>query len=232
MVDLVRKERHFAAGSTWVTPDVIDLTNRQLSELNSYAGRPLEEVRFFRSIGGVDPTTSIVEVVLRGNRRDGVRITGMRAVTECRPPLRGTLFYSPPAGEDSKPVLRFDLDDPAPKAYEVDPETHREVDYFARKSISLEYNETIALRLESRTLKYYCDYRFEMQVVGRGEVVDQIIDDGGQPFKISAIWRKKGYTGDIDYRKYGRLYVGGLANPDMDAPWKPWDPADYERQGL
>ncbi|MCF6468524.1 hypothetical protein FAF44_09005 [Nonomuraea sp. MG754425] len=234
-LDLVQQERLEASGETWVTANAADLTDRELAQLDSLrvfanaADPKLSMPQFFRGIGAVDPGESFIKVVLRGARPEGVRITGMTAITECGPPLRGTLFYSPPAGEEASAPIGFDLDEPEPKAQRIPDEGDWEKDYFARRTISLAHNETIALRLETVTAEHYCEYTFQMQVATATGAVTQVIDNAGKPFAVSALLRNNA-KGDLAFKDYQQLYVGGVGNPHGDdLGWNLWDAAKYER---
>ncbi|MGW2149678.1 hypothetical protein ACWCOT_35600 [Nonomuraea bangladeshensis] len=228
-LDLVQQERMQVSGDTWITAEAANLTNRELAQANFLRVSEKENsyTEFLRSRGAVDPGESAIKLVLRGIRPEGVRITGMRAITECGPPLRGTLFYSPPASEEESPNLGFDLDEPAPKAQRITREGGWKKDYFAHRTINLAQDETIALRLETITRKHYCEYTIQMQVTTAAGVITQVIDNAGRPFAISAVLRKS-TEGGIAFEAYQQLYVGGVADPSGNSDWKLWDATKWE----
>jgi hypothetical protein len=229
-VDLVRLERNVLQGNTWVARDAIHLSKSDLAQLNAYARGSREEVEWFRAHGAVDPHALYIKIVLRGARDEKVRIIGARAIPRCEAPLEGTLFLSPPAGQDENIKMVFDLDQAEPRAQ------FREhgglKDYFAHKTISLERDEDVTIQVEATTNNHYCEFELEFEVLTRQGVVSQTVDDQGVPFRVSALLRDKNASvgdGISDVALYKNLYVSGLVAIGNGGKWEQWEPKAYIR---
>lgn len=102
-VDLVRVERHEVQGDTFVAREAIQLSKKQLADLNSLPTSSTARAEWLWAHGAVDPVDSYIKLVLRGNRKHKVRIIAMRANTACEPPLKGTIFFSPQGAKICSP---------------------------------------------------------------------------------------------------------------------------------
>ncbi|MBC6466632.1 hypothetical protein [Actinomadura alba] len=168
-----------------------------------------------RAAGAVEPTLSTVEIEAEGNRPKVVRITGIRAVTQCRKPLNGTYFYNPPQGASDNVQLGFDLDSPSPFAQKVKPDSndgppHFYGDYFADRKYTLNHEDQVTFRLSARTYKSYCEYRYRFDLIVDGKADTQFIPrEGERPLQITADIRTGSERfGLVDCNAYQRFYMG------------------------
>lgn len=148
-----------------------------------------------------------------------MRIVGMKAVPRCGPPLTGTLFESPSAGNEESVKIGLDLDKPDPRGKTLINDLEWGGDYFQQKTISLKRDEEITFQVIAKTQKHYCEFSIALDVLSNGKLIGQSIDDHGKPFKVSAR--------NSDYSSYQKMYIGGVANPD-DGKWRSVDPQTYQ----
>jgi hypothetical protein len=232
-VDLVQMERTDEQGDIWIFPKPMNFSGSDLEHFDDLSVQdPEKHYRWARDRGGVDPGESHIKVVLRGNSTEQVRILGMRAITKCRAPLTGTILYSPPAGADDNIGLGFNLDNPGPYAQTISPEGDFEGDYFDRKTVLLEKDESVTLQITARTNRQYCEYTFRIDLLVKDRRSSQVIDNNRQPFRIS-----KSLVHGVDYdpgpelSEYQVAYIGGVANFDpsgkTSGKWKRVDPSTW-----
>jgi hypothetical protein len=221
VVDLVLLERPSSA-PTWIFPNAIRLSDGELGRLNSMSHYSDEQDPWFRRKGAVDPIDTNIKIVAHGNRDRPVRIVDMKVVPRCSAPLMGTLFESPTAGSEESVRLGFDLDEEDPRARTIVNKSQWEGDYFQRKTISLKRDEEITFQVLARTLKHYCEFSLVLEILDRGTLVRQAIDDHGKPFKVSALRTSSDKYGSpvTDYAAYQEVYVGGLMNVENDGKWR------------
>jgi hypothetical protein len=212
----------------WVFPQRVDLSPVELTALNEIQRYSPQYNSWFRRQGGVDPSLSVVKIVVEGNRDDMVRIMGIRAVKHCQSPLTGTIFSDPPAGADDSIMIGFDLDSPNTDARVATPQSIGQRAYFASKTISLKAKEQQVLQVVAATLKHYCEYRLEMTVLDGDRVVTEVIGNGEQPFQVTSLIRG-GADRHIVYSAYKAVYAGGVLTPD--AAFVREDPATFNGQG-
>ena len=167
--------------------------------------------------GGAAVNGVTVRVDVQGNRKTAVRIEGMQLSEQCRSPVTGTLFYSPPAG--SYPVIHigFNLDRVHPVAQLLNDESLTfGGPYFLQNTITLAYGEQQQIQLLAITQEHYCEFRVDMSVLEGNSIVHQIIGNGNQPFRVtSSITTPDPVTPrikDVKFAAYQRLYVGGVAS--------------------
>ncbi|WP_405394684.1 hypothetical protein [Microbispora hainanensis] len=206
-------ERHEVQGDTFVAREAIQLSKKQLADLNSLPTSSTARAEWLWAHGAVDPVDSYIKLVLRGNRKHKVRIIAMRANTACEPPLKGTIFFSPPGGEDLLTPMFFNLDEQEPKA-RIETEDGSREDYFSHKSISLKRGEDIVIQAWAQTLKHYCKFTLQLEVLTDNGIVRQVIDNNGKPFEVSALITRKESDGSLvtGVTKYQKLYVAGIAS--------------------
>ncbi|MGM7669289.1 hypothetical protein [Microbacterium sp. A93] len=167
-----------------------------LADLNSMGA---ESTSWLEQRGGAALGSVFFQIVLTGNRTDGVRILGAEANAECGPPSDGLLFSSPPAGAEESIGLYFDLDSPNSRALSAaDPSQP----YFPANSISLTDGESLVLLIEAHTDRQYCAFSIDLSVLdGERASVQQVTLPEGRPFEVTAF---------IEESRYEQVYLGGV----------------------
>lgn len=201
-------------GYSFVFPKPLDLTRPQLQSINRLtSGLQIGGLNHYyawaREHHGVDPNVVIIQLVLAGNRNQPVRILGMQPVGECRAPLAGTLFDSPPAAEDNSVSIGFNLDKPDPAAQVYSETTGFGADYFSSKTVSLRYQKQQVFQIVARTAKHYCKFRLQLSVLAGGKTSTETIGDGPHPFQVTGLLPASSNSVD----GYKRAYVGGVLSP-------------------
>jgi hypothetical protein len=197
-IDSVTVLRTVAQAGTYVFQRPLDLSQSELRSLNQLQDLTPQYYAWFRSRGGVDPSTSNVQLVLEGNAAQAVRITNMVLVKQCTAPLSGTLFASPSAGNEHSILINFDLDSPQPVA-----QTPGGHDFFTANTISLQPGEVQVIQITASTKLFYCQYSIHLTALTGDHATEETITDNGQPFRVTAT-----YT---SVARYHALYVGGVA---------------------
>jgi hypothetical protein len=131
----------------------------------------------------------------------------MNVVKNCGPPLTGTLLFSPNAGGDADIRLGFNLDSDNTEAYAATgwDATAWKPDYFANFTVSINPGSQQVFNLRTWVSKFSCEFRFKMTVLDGEKKVTELVDDQGQPFRVSA--------GLPSLSRYSVLYVGGVESP-------------------
>lgn len=225
-------------GDTHVLAQPLVLSASQLGGLNDLdQGTPAYEA-WFAAHGAVDAGQTRIEIVLEGNRTEPVRIIDMQPVTTCSAPLNGTLFYSPPAGDDTSTQLFVNLDSPSSEpsyiASAPDGNITSGSDFFGTYTVSLKQAEQYTFNVVASTVSHYCSFTLAMTVLDAGHTVVENIDDNGKPFRVTAVIDPDPQDpGPGMFSAYRELYVGGVGNVGggvngFDEPlWAGADPATY-----
>ncbi|MFD4246740.1 hypothetical protein ACFWP3_34875 [Streptomyces sp. NPDC058525] len=155
--------------------------------------------------------------VTLGNRRDTpLRVVALDMVDRtCGPPLSGTLFESPTAGDEGVTEIAFDLDldTSDPTATGTDPDTGDTFDFFDKLEIRLEPKGQASIDIVVHTLRQACTFAFEATVLDGKDEPRLRIDHHGKPFSVTA--RRA-------YQDYQALYVGGVATGSAECPVRGW----------
>jgi hypothetical protein len=177
-------------------------------------------VQYMKAHGGY-PASSVTQLVVQNTRNYPIRILDMQVVKNCQQPLTGTLFYNPPQGADLSIEVGFDLDstDPEAKLTRGPGITASLPDYFSRYTVSISPGAQEVFDIRSVTTKYSCTFRYEVTVLDGQHEVQQLIGDGNQPFRISAV---VGTSATIPFAKYRLVYIG-------DDPQVPGSYNKYEK---
>ena len=163
---------------------------------------------------GLVPAMGITALIhAEGNRNGLVRIVDIQVIKACVAPLRGTIFFFPPQGEISTLGIGFDLDDRRPVAREV-PSVGAAYgiekfgpSYFANYEYDLTLGEPITLAITAETTRYFCKFRFDLDLLVNDKPATEIIDDGGKPFVASAEYDVPDQGWLPKFSRYGALYV-------------------------
>ncbi|MCG5220376.1 hypothetical protein [Streptosporangium sp. KLBMP 9127] len=215
--------------SSFVFPQPVALSRAQLRAFqpdggpeNNWAGKDWNYPWAWRH-GGASINSVTIKLELRGNRAEPIRIQGMELVKRCTKPHTGTLFESPPSGENVPIFMGFDLDEFHSTAQLLDDQGEVAGPYFSRKTITLTDGEKQQLQITARTKRQACDFHLDVQVLDGTTIVHQKIDNNGQPFRVSAS------AGPLS--GYQRLYVGGVISHDIGcAGWvEVSPPSDFDK---
>lgn len=228
-------------GGSYVLPVARRLTDAQLSGMST-ANYTINAERFNNFIeknrGAAASWTgrALVQLTLRGNRSYPVLITGMQILKQCGPPLRGTLFYNPPAGEANNAMIGFDLDSAAPQA---DTMTGRDgklgSSYFLSKHITLNGVQDTQVASIGATTTGSCSFRLVLQVLDKSHTINETVSDStaigaGPPFRITRTINQSGKPGEPNFPSYGPIYVGGVEDASCNGYWTRVDSHSYATQ--
>lgn len=169
---------------------------------------------------GVPTYGAYTAVTVVGNESRTVTITGVNVVKDCRPPLTGTLFYSPGQGVGGTIGMGFDLDSRIDYAQDDTGTAYYSGDFFHNSVVTLAPGETRTLSINVETSTQDCRFSFRMRVVSpdRGTVMETI-DDNGAPFELTAE--------SHDFSVYRKLYVGGMTSLAKNGTFGQVDPKAY-----
>lgn len=210
-IDSVTALRTSGQAGTYVFQRALYLSQAELHELNQFQDGTPGYTNWFSSRGGVDPSSSNIQLVVEGNADKAVRIINVSLLKNCQAPLSGTLFENPPAGETQSILIDFNLDSPDSIAQTVNGQ-----DYFPRYTISLQPGEVQVIQIGAGTAHYYCQYKIQLDVlVGTNTTIETVTNDG-RPFQVSAV-----YNSNAPYQV---VYVGGVASPNH-GEWERVKPA-------
>jgi hypothetical protein len=141
-----------------------------------------------------------VQVVLRNNSNSAAVVTGVAVVRTCRPPLTGTLLFSPSAGEDTDIYLGFNLDDAVPLAQNYENGTLNG-NFFADHTISIPSHATQSIVIHGKTQTHFCSFTLQFMIDTSAGQTTVNVTNNGKPFVVTAI---------TNLSAYKALYVGGV----------------------
>ncbi|TKK89292.1 hypothetical protein FDA94_10180 [Herbidospora galbida] len=213
------KVRDLDPGDTFVFPSAYRPDAATLGKINGLRESPDPDALavLMRSLGGVDVGVLGTRFVLENVSRLDVRILDLRVDADCRAPLGGTLFYSPPQGSEMLVDLSFDLDARHPIPRFMEKYGWSEQSWFDTQTVLLAPGEQQVFDVQVETARY-CEYRLVADVLQKQRTVTLTIDDGGAPFRV---------TGMPSPRKAPALYPGSLWNHDTCDEFSAVDPATY-----
>jgi hypothetical protein len=193
-------------------PDRDQLNNiSSLIESSTFAARSAFAQWFF-SRGAYQIGGASTQLVVENNRDYPIRIIDMNVVKSCQPPLTGTLFFGSGGAVDATVGLGFNLD-----SSDTDAETARGTGqatwtpgYFDNYTISLEPGEQQVFNIYTVTMSHACTYRLQLTVLDGAKKVYQLIGDGAEPFRVTAM--PEGSNGGPNFSAYNAVYLGGAAS--------------------
>lgn len=199
----------------WVFPGKVLLTPSELKTLNASLGGMVgpSSMNLLFSLGAYQayPDT---QLVVQNNRAQEIRVLNINVVKSCQAPLTGTLIYSPNAGGDPSIQLGFDLDSADTEAETGEDGSAQKPDYFAGHTVSIQPGAQQVFSIITATSKQSCSFRFLFSLLVGSQKAYQLIGDGSQPFRISALIETK-YNGPV-FSAYKMMYAGGVASPPND----------------
>lgn len=201
---LLSVDRTFPAGYDWLFAESREFDPAGLDFLGGAIQN--RDHKGIRDRGGVDPLALSVSVLLQGQRKAGITVTGLEVNPACGNPIIGALVYGPnPGGGPQKnPRVFFDLDQPNPRAEAA---VSGGGDYFQANSIVLSKDEQVVIVAELRTRLHHCTVTLDV-TVSDGERTEQVpVDTEGHRLAVS------GYADGVtstelvrDFGRYQRLY--------------------------
>ncbi|MBQ1089646.1 hypothetical protein [Streptomyces sp. B93] len=215
---------------SFVLAENLDFSDEELAEFNTNVYAQTERHSSWFKEHQAIPVDSRAynpraTITLIGNLQEEIRITDMKVIKDCRPPLDGT-FFSPfdPEGTTSPgpkiPRIAFNLDegDPAPQDANKEPRGNGE-SYFGSRTITLRYGESETLGLGFFSQQYFCKFTLRLFVATSKGSVYQDIDASGEnrdlkstttPFSLTAL-----LSGDSK-----KWHLGGWKNVYARFDWR------------
>jgi hypothetical protein len=204
----------------WFFPGKLVLSPSELAHANSLGHENDSMASFanyFYSLGGYAQNAD-TQLVLQNDSNQPVKILDLRVVKNCQPPLTGTLIWGPNVGGDGDVRIGFNLD-----LADTDAEsatgwntTAWKPNYFENYNISFGPGEQRVLNIRAVSSKLACTFRYRATVLEGKMKFYQTIDDGGQPFRVSAFVAGFHPFYHIKFSDYAALYIGGVASPPDD----------------
>jgi hypothetical protein len=192
----------------WTFPGKLVLSSSQLKALNDMKSI-YDQDNWFFAHGGYEPATD-TQLVVQNNRNHLVRVIDMKVIKNCTVPLSGTLFYAPDQGGDGEIRLGFNLDSADTEAESAAGwgTSQWKPDYFANYTVSIQPGAQEVFNLRTVVTKYSCTFEYQLTILDGVKKTYQIVKDGGQPFRASALTR--GHSAMGSYSGYQVMYAGGV----------------------
>lgn len=218
---------------TWSFAGRVVLSQSQLRHVNSiYFGDTTGTsfANYLFSLGGYAENVAITQLVVQNNQQAPIRILDIHVVKSCHAPLTGTLFFNPSQGADESIYIGFNLDsaDTDAKVAPAGNVTSSSPNYFTGKTVSIEPGAQQVFDLVARTSYHTCTFRYLATILNGDKKVDQLIGDGSQPFRISALVAN---LHDQRLSDYSVVYAGGPSSPARDEAWVRVNPKTYTGAG-
>ncbi|MFT4398042.1 hypothetical protein ACLTEW_24265 [Gordonia lacunae] len=174
-------------------------------------------------LGGVPQDFTTVVMTLATNLVEPVTVIDIRPIKECAEPFNGTYFqvYRQGSGANPNVKLGVDLDNPDPHAQQLDDQgLLTDSVYFADNNVVLKPREPITFSVAALTRRYGCSFKFEVLVATPAGTVTQVVDNSGEPFRVTAKAPPKDPLFPLS--GYSVAYVQGAGNV-----WRAVDPGTY-----
>ena len=185
--------------------------------------------------GGAPVGGSLIQVVLRGNSSQPIAITCIQVVKYCRPPLTGTLLYSPSAGEMNDITIGFNLDQKfSPAQFWKSGIGTFYGNYFAGKIIVLDQGEIATLAIEAQTARQSCSFSFILIIDYGARRIQESINHHGQPFLTTAPTYPTGGgvpSPIVGFSDFKEIYAGGVSLTNSNGPYLKVNPKTFNGQG-
>ena len=216
-------------GETWVLPQALSVTPEDQKVLTG-AYDHIDEFRdWARSHSGVDPSITVLELVVEGQSRHTVRMIGLRARIDHREvPLSGTLLFAGTEQGNDITQVGFDLDESDPVARTVRAGEPYADGYFgapyfsARQTKTLDEGEQEVFQVTARTLKSYIEWYVEVRLLVDGKEQTVELRPAGRNIGTSAVRTTDNGT---DFAAYKALYVMNVS--DLSRGFVRQNPATY-----
>jgi hypothetical protein len=210
----------------WFTP-----SPDQFAKLDEDNNQPSLVNRDLYDDGGYAPSTD-TQFVFLNKCHQTVSISDIQVSKIRQPALHGPIFVgqarlTDPDIANKGTGLTFNLDTSDPHA-----KLASGLDYPNGPPITIPAGETRVIDIGAIALHHAYKFSVVLTVVDGERVYSQTFNDGGQPFRLSALQPgvlKCEKVGCHPYAGYSRLYVGESANPWHNGTWpqenpKTWTP--------
>jgi hypothetical protein len=229
LVENITPLKSNAPGGSFALPQPLPMSPAELSTFNALYPRSAEFESWYAKHDGTAVGSGTLTMTLRGNGREQVRITDIKALKNCAAPLDGTYFQGPSQGSPDNLKIGFDLDSSEPSAEVMAFSGGRGwfltgERYFDIKTVSLNPGEVETLSFEPFTKSHSCTFTFRIFVATPSGTYFQDVDQGGAPFRVTAQAPPK--TSGVPLSGYHAVYARtGPNGPDLS--WQQVDPATY-----
>jgi hypothetical protein len=213
-------------GGIWAFPGKFILTSSQLKTLNGLRNI-YDQDNWFFAHGGFEPATD-TQLVVQNNRSYLVRVIDMNVIKYCGAPLSGTLFYNPNQGADQDIRLGFNLDSTDTEAeYAMGWGANGwKPDYFSNYTVSIKPGAQQVFNLRTAVTKHSCSFEYRLTILDGTRKVNQIVNNGGQFFRATAIRRKFVGVG-MRFSAYQVEYAGGVENEEGNGAYVRVNPETF-----
>jgi hypothetical protein len=177
------------------------------------------EARTLNDLGAVETQALAIDLDLSTKSDEQVRIKDIRVAQTCRAPLKGTLFFDPPAGPP-EPIgkIGFNLDAAVPIAQRITDNEEWGAPQFSNYVQYVKKGDGFAYHIVARAYRHYCEFRLLVDATAGDRAETVSVDDGGRPFRVSGLLPDAENPRRSDFK---RLYVAGVVAPqDRDETYK------------
>jgi hypothetical protein len=223
----------------WIFPTGYEPSPLQIAQINKDRAPDLVNRDLYND-DGYTPSTD-TQLILQNQCSHPVTITDIQALKSCQATLDGTIFAGQAKLEESSldddgTQLGLYLDSPNPEAMVANGwnVSQWNQEYASGPLVAIQGNGTYGFDIRAIALHVACRFSILVRFVYDGKTFNETINDGGQPFRVSALLPgvlKPYKPGDHPYAGYGILYVGGDASPWHDGTWAREDPKTWQLAG-
>jgi hypothetical protein len=165
------------------------------------------------------PGELVFGITFEGRSSATTRVTNIRAIVRTRSaPLRGTLFALGPQGAGEVRSAYLDLDSAAPVVHALAEDGKPRGPFFRDNALTVSNREQVPLTIRVVTFRYTVQFVLEVSYLVDGVRKKLILDDDGQPFKVTGYPCKK-YHRAYTMSGAGSKYVL-VENPDFQATYE------------
>lgn len=171
----------------FATEAPLNLAETDLQELGRIQGDALALTNWRKRHGLIPINTATVILTLGAAGNKTVVLNNVDLIKSCKSPARGTYLqqYTQGGGETNV-ALGADLDKPTSVVREVVNNAPTGAEYFARNTIRLQPGNPTTISIGAFTQHSGCDFTIRLTSSTSDGSVTQIVDDGGQPFRVTS----------------------------------------------
>ncbi|MFF2397430.1 hypothetical protein [Nocardia sp. NPDC058114] len=206
---------------TFVLEDRRKLSSSELDAINSVSNAGGRQALVEVVPGGVPEDVATIVMTVSTERSEEVRITGIRALKECGTPFDGTYFDGYSQGNvDANVEIGMNLDSPEALAQPIIAKRPAGEPFFKKNSLPLTAGKSTTLTIGAFTSRHGCSFRLEVKVTASDGESTYVVDDHGQPFKVTS---KVAVAGKFPLAGYQAAYM-----QDETYGWQSVDPSTFE----
>ena len=176
---------------------------------------PAEAHDWLRSHGAVDFRETKLRLSLASRTDELIVVRDIRVGVEHSEPWAGTYVYCPTAGVNTATLLMFELDEPAPRAWQWDEDGSRRrvgsVPFFEHQNVTIASGEVHDFVIIGRAESSLARWRLVVELEVGGHKKTLLVDDDGDWFTTSGA-PKSGFA----IRLHWAWYAGGRFLPEPD----------------